>query len=123
MYMQYGQALWFGGQEEEGLSYISQAIQNRRKNRPGTHYLAQMLESQALALASMGENEKAQDSLNRELTQFAREVGFAPGDYSVAAHIIISTLNALANPKAALAFIESGFWPSFIQLAYCRGLF
>ncbi len=108
MYMQYGDALWSSGREEEGFYYISSAIQNRRKNRPGTRYLAQMLETQAYMLASEGENDKALKLLD-EADTISHKVGFAPSDDSVVTHIIIA-LNT-DNIKTAMEFVEGGFGP------------
>ena len=44
---------------EEGLTDIEAAIANRRKNRPGTLFLATMLEDFALALVEMGRGSEA----------------------------------------------------------------
>lgn len=108
MFLQYGETLAFSGQQDKGLSYISRAIQNRRRNRPGTRYLAQMLDSQALLLSNLGENEAAQQSLN-EATAISRAVGFNRGKDFLAAQIILA-LNS-NNPAAAMALVESGFGP------------
>lgn len=49
---------------EEGLTDIDAAITNRRKNRPGTLYLATMLEDAALALIDMGRSTEAVRNLD-----------------------------------------------------------
>jgi len=57
--LEYGWALARSGQIEAGLESMSQAIANRRKNRPGTRYLAVMLEEQASLLVELGEYAQA----------------------------------------------------------------
>ena len=65
--LMYGEALRDSGHLEEGLASISRAVENRRKNRPGTRYLGQMLISQASAFADLGEYEKARLVWTRRL--------------------------------------------------------
>ena len=60
----YGRALVKFGRTEEGSRLLVQAIENRRKNRPGTRQLAQMLESQAAALIDLGRHADADIALN-----------------------------------------------------------
>ena len=74
MLLQYGRGLHANGRPEEALRSISQAVQNRRKNRPGTRYLAQMIEDQALVLIDLGHYLEA-DRLLRESEQIHNKVG------------------------------------------------
>ena len=57
--LEYGNALAPTGRIEEGLVYIDRAVANRLKNRPGTLFLAQMLEDQASWLIDLGSYEQA----------------------------------------------------------------
>ncbi len=57
---EYGNALARAGRLEQGLADMRTAIENRRLNRPGTHYLAVMLEGAATALVEMGNMEEAE---------------------------------------------------------------
>jgi serine/threonine-protein kinase len=59
VYLEYGRSLADVGRWEEGLSYVVKAVENRRKNRPGTRYLAQMLYLQASILTDMGHYEES----------------------------------------------------------------
>ncbi len=52
--LEHGTALVRAGDPQTGLVDIEAAIDNRRRNRPGTLYLAQMLELAALALDHLG---------------------------------------------------------------------
>jgi eukaryotic-like serine/threonine-protein kinase len=79
MLLEYGWALLRSGRLEEGLSYISQAIENRRKNRPGTRYLGQMLEDQTRAFLDLGREAQARKTLD-EAETIARQVS-APPNY------------------------------------------
>ncbi|HLK19919.1 MAG TPA: tetratricopeptide repeat protein, partial [Bryobacteraceae bacterium] len=72
--LQYGRALEAIGRPEQALQSISEAVENRRKNRPGTGYLAQMLEDQALVLTELGQYEEA-DKLLRESEHIHNQVG------------------------------------------------
>ncbi|HEX5324083.1 MAG TPA: protein kinase, partial [Capsulimonadaceae bacterium] len=60
MLLQYGMALEAYGQPEESLRNVSDAVANRRRNRPGTRYLGQMIEDQALVLAELGRYQESQ---------------------------------------------------------------
>jgi hypothetical protein len=106
MLFQYGEVLADSGQLETGLSFISRAIQNRRKNRPGTRYLAQMLASQALFWSMTGETESARRSLN-ESSAISHKVGFTNGNDFFSAQIILAFNSA--KPAEALPFIEKHF--------------
>jgi eukaryotic-like serine/threonine-protein kinase len=64
VYLVYGFDLANFGRLEDGLAYISKAIENRRKNRPGTRYLAQMLEQQASVLIDLGRYADAQRAID-----------------------------------------------------------
>jgi serine/threonine protein kinase/tetratricopeptide (TPR) repeat protein len=66
MEMQYGDALEANGRLEDALSQISKAVTNRRANRPGTAYLATMLEDQAEVLVEMGRFAQAENALKEE---------------------------------------------------------
>ena len=59
VYLEYGRTLAYAGRLEEGLAYVQKAVENRRKNRPGTRYLAQMLQLQASILVDLGNYEEA----------------------------------------------------------------
>ena len=63
MQLQYGMGLAANGRPEEALDEISQAVQNRRAHRPGTAYLAQMLEDEAGVLVDLGRFPEAEQSL------------------------------------------------------------
>ncbi|HZS55562.1 MAG TPA: serine/threonine-protein kinase [Bryobacteraceae bacterium] len=89
MFFQYGEVLGLSGRLEEGLSYVARAIENRRKNRPGTRYLAQMLHGQALILADIGEDGAARQSLE-EASVIGRKVGFNNGQDFVAVQIVLA---------------------------------
>jgi len=60
VYLDYGWALAGAGDPEGGLAYISKAVENRRKNRPGTRFLGAMLERQAAVLIVLGRYVEAQ---------------------------------------------------------------
>jgi serine/threonine-protein kinase len=79
MLLEYGWALLRSGRLEEGLAYISQAVENRRKNRPGTRYLGQMLEDQARAFLDLGREAQARKTLD-EAETIGRQVS-APPNY------------------------------------------
>jgi len=63
MLLQYGMALQNIGRPEEALRYVSSAVENRRKNRPGTLYLGRMLENQASVLTDLGRYQRARQLL------------------------------------------------------------
>ncbi len=63
MLLQYGMALQTIGRPEEALGYVSDAVENRRKNRPGTLYLGRMLENQASVLIDLGRYPQARQLL------------------------------------------------------------
>jgi serine/threonine-protein kinase len=63
----YGQALEGHGRYEKALEQITLAVENRRKNRPGTMYLGQMLEEQARTMIELGQYERAEAALSEAL--------------------------------------------------------
>ena len=64
MQLEYGWALARIGRIEEGLDSIEAAVKNRRKNRPGTRFLAAMLEYQARVLIETGDYAGAASALD-----------------------------------------------------------
>ncbi len=108
MLLMYGEALANSGHFEEGLASISQAVENRRKNRPGTRYLAQMLSSQALVLEDLGAYEKARLCLD-ESAAISKKVGFKPPLDYAAAHLKLAF--DLKTPEEASSIIESFYGP------------
>jgi tetratricopeptide (TPR) repeat protein len=75
VYLEYGRSLADVGRWEEGLSYVVKAVENRRKNRPGTRYLAQMLYLQASILTDMGHYEESARLLD-EADAIAKKVNY-----------------------------------------------
>jgi eukaryotic-like serine/threonine-protein kinase len=65
---QYGFGLVEFGRLREGLDYIDQAIANRRKNRPGTVFLAVMLEYKAGILVDLGRYAEAHSALSESIS-------------------------------------------------------
>ncbi len=66
MEMQYGNGLDAAGRLEDALVQISNAVDNRREHRPGTAYLAQMLEDQAEVLVELGRYQAAEQALKED---------------------------------------------------------
>jgi len=77
VFLVYGFALANAGRPEDGLVYISKAIENRRKNRPGTRYLGQMLEQEAAVLLDLGRYAEAQRAVD-EAGVIAKRVNVPP---------------------------------------------
>ncbi len=77
VFLVYGSALADAGRLEDGLDYISRAVANRRRNRPGTRYLGQMLEQQASVLIELGRYAEAQH-LTDEAGLIAKDVNAPP---------------------------------------------
>jgi serine/threonine-protein kinase len=75
VYLEYGRSLVHAGRWEEGLRYVEKAVENRRKNRPGTRYLAQMLYLQASILTDMGHYEESGRLLD-EADAIAKKVNY-----------------------------------------------
>lgn len=108
MLFQYGQVLGMAGRFEDGLSNISQAIENRRKNRPGTRYLAQMLENQAVLFAYLGDGQQVRQSLD-EAAAINRKVGFPSNANAILAEFIVA-LNS--NSRDGLsALVDKAYGP------------
>ena len=63
----YGMALEGYGRYEKALEQITLAVDNRRKNRPGTVYLGQMLEEQARTMIELGLYDRAEAALDEAL--------------------------------------------------------
>jgi serine/threonine protein kinase/tetratricopeptide (TPR) repeat protein len=64
VFLVYGFSLANTGHPEDGLAYILKAVENRRKNRPGTRYLGQMLEQEASVLIDLGRYTDAQRAVD-----------------------------------------------------------
>jgi serine/threonine protein kinase len=77
VYLVYGFTLANSGRPEDGLPYIMKAVENRRKNRPGTRYLGQMLEQQASVLIDLGRYREAQRAID-EADLIAKDVKISP---------------------------------------------
>jgi serine/threonine protein kinase len=75
VFVEYGRSLANAGRWEEGLTYVLKAVENRRKNRPGTRYLAQMLYLQASILIDMGHYPEAGQLLD-EAEAIAKKVNY-----------------------------------------------
>jgi serine/threonine protein kinase len=72
VFLEYGRYLAYAGRLEEGLTYITKAVENRRKNRPGTSYLGSMLEVQAFVFIEMGRYSEAVRSMDEAEAIFAK---------------------------------------------------
>jgi len=91
-YLEYGRGLANVGRWEEGLGYVEKAVENRRKNRPGTRYLAQMLYLQAYILIDMGRYSEASRLID-EADVIAKKTNY-PTPYMAAderARLLIAT--------------------------------
>jgi tetratricopeptide (TPR) repeat protein len=77
VFLVYGFALANAGRPEDGLVYILKAIENRRKNRPGTRYLGQMLEQEAAVLIDLGRYAEALRAVD-EAGVIAKRVNIPP---------------------------------------------
>jgi serine/threonine-protein kinase len=67
MLVQYGMGLHALGRPEEALWAISAAAENRRRNRPGTRYLGQILEDQATVSIDLGRYQAAEKLLQEAM--------------------------------------------------------
>jgi hypothetical protein len=106
--LMYGEALANSGRLEEGLVFISRAVENRRKNRPETRYFAQMLSQQAVLLAELSDYKRARQNLD-EAETISKKVGFANGsDYHFARLQLAFAAN---DSRQAAAVIESAYGP------------
>jgi tetratricopeptide (TPR) repeat protein len=101
MSIMYGQALADSGRLEEGLALISQAVENRRKNRPGTQYLAHMLSLQANVLADLGDYKGAVKNLD-EAEKINAKVGATQTVYTVARLKVAYASNNLSDASALI---------------------
>jgi tetratricopeptide (TPR) repeat protein len=108
MLLQYGSALRTVGRPEEALRYISDAVENRRKNRPGTRYLAQMLQNQASVLIELGRYRNARQLLE-EAGQIRAKVGQKEDRNYMAPRIKLAL--AEGNAGEATGLIERFFGP------------
>jgi tetratricopeptide (TPR) repeat protein len=87
--------LAYRGRLEDGLAYVEKAAENRRKNRPGTRYLAQMLQLQASILVDLGRYPEAKRLMD-ESAEIAQKTKF-PTQYLAVderARLLIATGHA-----------------------------
>jgi eukaryotic-like serine/threonine-protein kinase len=117
IFLEYGRSLANAGQWEQGLNYVTKAVENRRKNRPGTRYLAQMLLAQASILLDLGRHSDAQRALD-EADQIAKKVNY-PTPYMAAderARLLILTGRAQEADSALDAFHPPTPVPGAVEL-------
>ncbi|HXJ86163.1 MAG TPA: protein kinase [Candidatus Binatia bacterium] len=134
VYLEYGRSLAHAGRWEEGLTYVEKAVKNRRKNRPGTRYLAQMLYLQASILTDMGHYAEAGRLLD-EADAIAKKVNY-PTPYIAAderARLLIATgrngeadsaldtFHPMAPPAGALELDSLKLLVSRAETALARG--
>jgi eukaryotic-like serine/threonine-protein kinase len=72
VFLEYGRSLAYDGRLEESLTYVTKAVENRRKNRPGTSYLGSMLELQAFIFMEMGRYSEAVRAMDEADGLFAK---------------------------------------------------
>jgi len=72
VFLEYGRSLAYDGRLEESLTYVTKAVENRRKNRPGTSYLGSMLEVQAFIFMEMGRYSEAVRAMDEAEGLFAK---------------------------------------------------
>jgi serine/threonine-protein kinase len=121
VFLEYGRALANMGRWEEGLSYVLKAVENRRKNRPGTRYLAQMLQLQASILIDLGRYTEAQRALN-DADEIAKKVNY-PTPYIAAderARLLIATGRAGEADSALDTFHPPTPIPGTLELDSLR---
>jgi serine/threonine-protein kinase len=83
VFLEYGRLLTVTGHLEDGLTYVTKAVENRRKNRPGTAFLGQMLGLQAYILVEMGhyaEGERLMDEAEGIFVKVNYPVGYPNAD-------------------------------------------
>jgi eukaryotic-like serine/threonine-protein kinase len=117
VFLEYGRALTNAGHWEEGLAYVLKAVENRRKNRPGTRYLSQMLQLQGSILIDLGRYAQAQRALD-EADEIAAKVNY-PTAYMAAnerARLLIATGQAAKADSALDAFHPSTPVPGALEL-------
>jgi serine/threonine-protein kinase len=104
VYLEYGRSLAHAGRWEEGLRYVEKAVENRRKNRPGTRYLAQMLYLQASILTDMGRYQESERLLD-EGDAIAKKVNYPTPHIAVdeRARLLIAT----GHPEKADSAFDS----------------
>jgi serine/threonine protein kinase len=119
--LEYGAALAHAGRLEEGLESISQAVENRRKNRPGTRFLAVMLEYQTRVLLEIGDYSGAQRLLDEaaEILRLTNDTADWRNSYYRA-----KLLLAMGRPEEAArwtpAETASGAGPAPLSMASLR---
>ena len=117
VFLEYGRSLSNAGRLEDGLTYVSKAVENRRKNRPGTRYLAQMLQQQAWILLELGRYAEAQRLMD-EADIIAKKVNY-PTTYIAAderASLLIATGRVSEADSALNAFHPSEPAPGAMAL-------
>jgi serine/threonine-protein kinase len=117
VFLEYGKSLSNAGRLEDGLAYVSKAVENRRKNRPGTRYLAQMLQQQALILLELGRYAEAQRLMD-EADAIAKKVNY-PTPYITAderARLLIASGRVNEADSALNAFHPSAPAPGAMAL-------
>lgn len=105
VYVQYGWALAGTGRPEDALVYISKAVEIRRKSRPGTQFLGQMLEDEVQVLVELGRYAEA-GRLADEASEIAKQV-HAPVIYNAVdgrARLLVATGQANDAEAALDAF-------------------
>lgn len=107
MLIQYGMALYADGRPEEALEFVTAAVKNRRRNRPNTRFLGQMLEDQAQILLDLGRYRSVAQLLE-EAAQIKIKVGGKMDANSLTPQIGLEL--ALAKPQAAVDLIDR-FYP------------
>lgn len=121
VYLEYGRALAYKGGLEDGLVYVQKAVENRRKNRPGTRYLAQMLEAQANILLEMGRYAEAKRAMD-EAQDIAEKTKY-PTPYLAVderARILIATDHASEADSALEAFHPAAPLPGALEIDSLR---
>lgn len=96
--LEHGTALVRAGDPQAGLADIQDAIANRRLNRPGTLYLAQMLESAALALIQLDRGTET-DALLAEAEQIRDAANQPRGTASWNQHVALRARRAAATQQ------------------------
>lgn len=100
MRFELGKALATAGRLHEGLAQVELAIANRRRNRPGTRYLATMLEQSAVILTDLGRNAEALQRLG-ESTAIRVQVGTGPPSLAYNSNLAAQIRLALAEGRVA----------------------
>ena len=121
VFLEYGRSLSNAGRLEDGLAYVAKAVENRRRNRPGTRYLAQMLQHQALILLELGRYAEAQKLMD-EADAISKKVNY-PTPYIAAderTHLLIATGRVNDADAALNAFHPSMPAPGAMALDALR---